>query len=97
MDTAKLNYAAYLAYQSYSDRVVNILPGAFDQGGFNPVASVINRAVRDKLDDLKQTSDELLNYILYNFQKNDSAAVVPMNDAADYPDQLRMSTFRGDW
>ncbi len=98
VDTAKLNYAAYLAYQSYSDRVVQQLSGSFDaKGGWNPAAAIILRDTRDKLDGLKKVADEFIDYLQYSFPKSEISAVTPMADAETYPEQFKMSTFRSDW
>ena len=98
INAAELNHSAYLAYQAYADRVVQQLPGMVnDQGIFDPAAAVLLRATRDKLDGLKQISDESIAYLQYNFPKNEVAAVIPMADAENYPDQYKMSTFRSSW
>ena len=98
IDTVELNYAAYLAYQSYADRVLQQLPGVFDSNGqFNPVAAVLLRSTKDKLDGLKRISDESITYMQYNFPKTESSPVIEMADAADYPDEYRMTTLRSRW
>lgn len=95
---ANLNYAAYLAYQTYADRIVEQVPGAFDQQGvLQPVANPIARQVVEKLHRLKETSDESITLLSYCFQQAETASVVPMNDASDYPEQMKMSTLKSIW
>ncbi len=98
IDTAKLNYAAYLAYQSYADRVVQQLSGSFDgQGVWNPAAAILLRDTRDKLFGLKRTADEMIDYLQHHYPTTEQSAIVPMLDSGNYPDQFRMSAFRSDW
>ena len=95
---ASLNYAAYLAYQTYADRIVEQVPGSFDQQGvLQPVANPIARQVVEKLRGLKGTSDESITLLSYCFQQAETACVVPMNDASDYPEQMKMSTLKSIW
>jgi hypothetical protein len=95
---ANLNYAAYLAYETYADRIVEQVPGAFDaQGVLQPVANPLARQVVAKLQGLKETSDESIILLTYNFQQQESSSVVPMDDASDYPEQMRMSTVKSFW
>ena len=62
---AKTNYAAYLAYLSYADRVYNNLPGAFEQDGtWNPIADTIMRETRTKLQSLKTVADTYIKIII---------------------------------
>lgn len=64
VELAKKNYAAYLAYLTYSDRVVNILPGSMDSEGiWGPVAEVISRDVMHKLQAIKGVSDASLRQL----------------------------------
>ncbi|MCX8207427.1 MAG: hypothetical protein N3G75_06305 [Methanothrix sp.] len=61
---AILQLAAYLAYQSYSDRVTHQLPGSFDQSGvWNPVASVVVRETQAKLRELKEIADRAVRAV----------------------------------
>lgn len=95
---ANLNYAAYLAYQTYADRIVEQLPGSFDQQGvLQPVANPIARQVVEKLHGLKDTSDESITLLTYYFPQAETASVVPMDDAAGYPEQMKMSTLKSVW
>jgi hypothetical protein len=95
---ANLNYAAYLAYQTYADRIVEQIPGAFDQQGeFQPVSNPIVRQIRDKLLGLKETSDETLAILIYQVPQSESSSVVPMDDASNYPEDMRMSTIKLVW
>lgn len=62
---AKRNYAAFLAYQTYSDRIVNQIPGSWnDEGIWNPTGEVIMREVRNKLNMLKATADASIRQII---------------------------------
>lgn len=57
VELAKINYAAYLAYQTYSDRIQNELPGTVSSDGvWDPVGEVIMRETREKLALLKRTA-----------------------------------------
>ena len=65
INLAKQNYAAFLAYQTYSDRIVNEIPGSWNSEGiWNPTGEVIMREVRNKLDTLKATSDASIRLII---------------------------------
>ena len=58
---AILSLAAYLSYQTYSDRMLHKLEGTWGEDGhWDPVASVQIRETRDKLNALKTISDEVL-------------------------------------
>ena len=95
---SKLNYSAFLAYQTYADRIVEQVPGAFDQGGvLQPVANPLALKVLAKLQGLKETSDETIALLSYQVTQSESSSVVPMNDASDYPEQMRMSTLKSVW
>lgn len=60
----KLNYAAYLAYQAYSDRVLNDISGTLGADGiYSPEGLIIQREVMSKLADVKANSDRLLNWL----------------------------------
>lgn len=62
--TATLNYAAFNAYQSYSDRVLNLISGTLATDGiYTPEGEVIQREVRNKLDDLRNSADRTLNML----------------------------------
>lgn len=65
VELAQTNYAAYLAYLSYSDRVLNQLPGSADSEGiWTPTGEVINREVNSKLALLKSTSDASIRQLI---------------------------------
>ena len=49
----RLAYAAYLAYQTYADRVLNAPPGAYQEGQFQPIAEEIVRETQSKLQGLR--------------------------------------------
>ncbi|MHC1593954.1 MAG: hypothetical protein ACXQT2_01425 [Methanotrichaceae archaeon] len=56
--------AAFYAYQTYSDRVVHKLEGAYDEmGHWSPVASVRIRETRDKLSSLRKDARDSLRLI----------------------------------
>jgi hypothetical protein len=95
---AKKNYAAYLAYQTYADRIIEELPGSFDQVGvFNPIANPLARQVLAKLDGLKETSDEIIDLV-----RNSSLAAsldeTPMpSDLEYYPEAMKISNLDTTW
>jgi hypothetical protein len=61
---AMLNYAAYLSYQAYSDRVLNLISGKLgDDGIFSPEGLIIQREVTSKLQDMKNNSERSLNWL----------------------------------
>lgn len=95
---AKTNYAAYLAYQTYADRIVEELPGSFDQTGvFQPIANPVAKQVMEKLRGLKLTSDETLD-IIRNTPPEASQGETPMpSDLEDYPEDLKMSNLDTKW
>lgn len=95
---AKTNLAAYLAYQTYADRIVEELPGSFDQTGvFQPIANPVGKQVMAKLAGLKQTSDETID-IVRDTPIEASAGDTPMpSDLEDYPDDLKMSNLDTTW
>jgi len=95
---AKLNFAIYLAYQIYADRIVETLPGSFDQQGvFNPIANPLARQVVEKLRSLKQTSDETLDQVR-NTPLSASQGETPMpSDLEYYPEALKLSNLDSDW
>lgn len=60
----KLNYAAYLAYQAYSDRVLNDISGTLGSDGiYTPEGLIIQREVMSKLGDVKANSERTLNWL----------------------------------
>jgi hypothetical protein len=62
--SAVLNYAAYLAYQAYSDRVLNLISGTLGEDGlYTPEGLVIQRDVMNKLADMKANSERSLNWL----------------------------------
>ncbi len=95
---AKLNYAAYLAYQSYADHVINTLPGSHDaQGIFSPIDVLLIRTTRDKLDGLKRTADEIIDLLLNTPSEGDPGDTPEPTDAAEYPDELKLSNLSSKW
>jgi hypothetical protein len=95
---SKTNYAAYLAYQTYADRIVEELPGSFDQQGiFQPIANPIAKQVIEKLRALKETADESID-ILRNIPISFNIGETPgPADAEDYPDDLKLSNLATPW
>lgn len=64
VENAKLNYTAYLAYQAYSDRVLNEISGTLGADGiYTPEGQILQREVMSKLQDMKVNSDRLLNWL----------------------------------
>ena len=98
VELAKLNYAAYLAYQSYADRIVEELPGSFDQVGvFQPIGNPIAKQVMAKLESLKKTSDEVLDQIR-NTPLNAGESETPMpEDIESYPETFKLSNLDDPW
>jgi len=98
VDLAKLNYAAYLAYQSYADRIVEELPGSFSQQGvFQPIGNPVAKQVMEKLRSLKQTSDELISLLENTPLTGDPGETPGPVDAEEYPDEMRLSNLRSKW
>lgn len=63
-ELAKINYAAYVAYQSYSDRVLNLISGTLQSDGiYTPEGEIIQREVMAKLADMKGNADRSLNWL----------------------------------
>jgi ABC-type transporter Mla subunit MlaD len=95
---AKTNLAAYYAYQTYADRIVEELPGSFNQQGvFEPIANPVARQVLEKLKGLKQTSDETLD-IIRNTPPETTLGDTPMpSDLEDYPEGLKISNLDTEW
>jgi hypothetical protein len=94
---ATLDYAAYLAYQTYADRIVEELPGSYTGGEFTPIANPIGKQVLEKLRGLKQTSDESLE-IIRNTPPEAAQGETPMpSDLEDYPDDLKISNLNTSW
>lgn len=59
VSVAKLNYAAYLAYQTYADRIFNVITGRTDRdGSWTPIAQEIVRTTQAKLEALKKEADD---------------------------------------
>lgn len=98
VELAKLNYAAYLAYLTYADRIVEQLPGSFDQQGvFQPIANPVAKQAMAKLACLKQTSDEILD-IIRNTPQKAALSEVPMPaDFEDYPKDFKLSNLDDVW
>lgn len=98
VELAKLNYAAYLAYQSYADRIVEELPGSFDQVGvFQPIGNPVAKQVMAKLESLKKTSDEVLDQI-QNTPLDAGQSETPMPaDLESYPDSFKLSNLDNPW
>jgi hypothetical protein len=95
---AKTNYAAYLAYQTYADRIVEELPGSFDQTGvFQPIANPVAKQVMAKLAGLKQTSDETLDLIRSTPPEAIQEDTPMPSDLEDYPDDFKISNLDTKW
>lgn len=60
---AELAYAIYLAYQAYSDRVLNVPPGAYAEGKWEPIAEEIVRSTGDKLRTLQEAYKDIVDII----------------------------------
>jgi len=98
MDLAKLNYAAYLAYLSYSDRILNEHPGSYNaEGIWTPIGEAIVRYTRDKLAALKDAYEEAIDG-LTDFS---SPAIYPMptveKQDEDYPARFELSDQSSAW
>jgi hypothetical protein len=98
MDLAKLNYAAYLAYLSYSDRVLNEHPGSYNaEGIWTPIGEAIVRYTRDKLAALKDAYEKAIEG-LTDFT---SPAIHPMPSVEpleeNYPARLELSDQSSAW
>ena len=64
VELGKVNYAAYLAYEAYSDRVLNLISGTLGADGlYTPEGQIIQREVMSKLADMKANSDRTLNWL----------------------------------
>jgi len=61
--TAESAFAIFLAYQAYADRVLNVVPGSYEEGKWSPIAEEIVRATGDKLAGLRQVADDLIGII----------------------------------
>lgn len=95
---ARTNYAAYLAYQTYADRIVEELPGSFDQHGvFQPIVSPVARQVMSKLAGLRQTADETLELIRNTPPEKPQGDTPSPSDLVEYPDDLRLSNLDLRW
>ena len=98
VELAKLNYASYLAYQSYADRIVEELPGSFNQQGvFQPIANPVAKQVMEKLRGLKQTSDELIELLQNTPLAGDPGETPGPTDAEEYPDAMKLSNLSSKW
>jgi hypothetical protein len=98
IDLAKQNYAAYLAYLSYSDRVLNEHPGSYNaEGIWTPIGEAIVRYTRDKLAALKDAYEEAIDG-LTDFT---SPAIHPMPTVEpleeDYPAKFELSDQSSVW
>jgi hypothetical protein len=98
IDLAKLNYAAYLAYLSYSDRVLNEHPGSYNaEGIWTPIGEAIVRYTRDKLAALKDAYEEAVDG-LTDFA---SPAIYPMPSVEpleeNYPSRFELSDQSSAW
>lgn len=60
---AEMAYAVYLAYQAYSDRVLNVPPGAYSEGKWEPIAEEIVRSTGDKLRTLQDAYKDIIDII----------------------------------
>lgn len=61
--STEIAYCAYLAYQAYADRVLNVPPGAYHEGKWDPIAEEIVRSTGDKLQGLRQAAMDLIDII----------------------------------
>jgi len=98
MDLAKLNYAAYLAYLSYSDRVLNEHPGSYNaEGIWNPIGEAIVRYTRDKLAALKDAYEEAID----GLKDLESPGLYPMPSVEqqdeNYPAKFELSDQSSAW
>ncbi len=82
VELATRRYAAYLAYQSYSDRAKHIVPGSVDQnsGVFKPRKPIRVRDTGSKLADLKKLVDEIFTLLL-NY--SNGSVIIPETSVAD--------------
>ena len=65
VSVAKLNYAAYLAYQTYADRVFNVITGKTTRdGAWDPIAQEIVRITEAKLKALKDEADSAISDLM---------------------------------
>jgi len=95
---AKTNHAAYLAYQTYADRIVEELPGSFDQAGvFQPIANPIAKQVMEKLKGLKVTSEETISLVCNSPPIAEQGETPGPADSEEYPDELKLSNLISRW
>ena len=98
MDLAKLNYAAYLAYLSYSDRVLNEHPGSYNaEGIWTPISEAIVRYTRDKLAALKDAYEETVEGLidLTSPGVHPMPTVEPLDE--NYPARFELSDQSSSW
>jgi len=98
MDLAKLNYAAYLAYLSYSDRVLNEHPGSYNaEGIWTPIGEAIVRYTRDKLAALKDAYEEAVEGLidLTSPGVHPMPTVEPLDE--NYPARFELSDQSSSW
>lgn len=92
------NYAAYLAYQTYADRIVEELPGSFDQAGvFQPISNPIAKQVMEKLKGLKATSEETISLVCNSPPIAEQGETPGPADSEEYPDELKLSNLISRW
>ena len=95
---AKTNHAAYLAYQTYADRIVEELPGSFDQAGvFQPISNPIAKQVMEKLKGLKVTSEETISLVRNSPPIAEQGETPGPADSEEYPDELKLSNLISRW
>ena len=95
---ATTNHAAYLAYQTYADRIVEELPGSFDQAGvFQPVSNPIAKQVMEKLKGLKATSEETISLVCNSPPIAEQGETPGPADSEEYPDELKLSNLVPRW
>jgi len=95
---AKTNHAAYLAYQTYADRIVEELPGSFDQAGvFQPISNPIAKQVMEKLKGLKVTSEETISLVCNSPPIAEQGETPGPADSEEYPDELKLSNLSSGW
>ena len=95
---AKTIHAAYLAYQTYADRIVEELPGSFDQAGvFQPIANPIAKQVMEKLKGLKVTSEETISLVCNSPPIAEQGETPGPADSEEYPDEFKISNLILEW
>lgn len=95
---ATTNHAAYLAYQTYADRIVEELPGSFDQAGvFQPISNPVAKQVMEKLKGLKVTSEETISLVCNAPPLAEQGETPGPADSEEYPDEFKFSNLTLRW